>query len=80
MSPTAPGFSLRCQVVALDARLAIREMKKPDGDIRFIVQVAAVSWAATAVPETRLASQILRKVLFRRALGGIMLLSYQTFA
>jgi hypothetical protein len=25
------------------ARLAIREMKRPDGDIRFIVHVAAVS-------------------------------------
>jgi len=26
-----------------DARLAIREMKSPDGDIKFIIHVAAVS-------------------------------------
>jgi hypothetical protein len=52
-----------------DARLAIREMKRPDGDIKFIIQVAAVSWAATAVPETKLANQILRKTRFRQALG-----------
>jgi predicted MFS family arabinose efflux permease len=29
-------------------------MKRPDGDIKFIIHVAAVSCAATAVPETRL--------------------------
>jgi hypothetical protein len=52
-----------------DARLAIREMKRPDGDIKFIIHVAAVSCAATVVPETRLANQILRKTRFRHALG-----------
>jgi hypothetical protein len=72
-SASAPAGSVK-RKNGSDARLAIREMKKPDGDIRFIVHVAAVSSAATAVPETRLASQILRKVLFKRALGGIMLL------
>jgi hypothetical protein len=52
-----------------DARLVIREMKRPDGDIKFIIQVAAVSCAATAAPETKLANQILRKTRFRQALG-----------
>src|SRR5260370_42631676 len=51
------------------ARLDIREMKSPDGDIKFIIHVAAESCAATAVPETRLANQILRKTLFRQALA-----------
>jgi hypothetical protein len=44
-------------------------MKRPDGDIKFIIHVAAVSCAATVVPETRLANQILRKTRFRHALG-----------
>ena len=44
-------------------------MKKPFGDIKFISQVAAVSWAATAVPETKLASQILRNAPFCKAFG-----------
>ena len=52
-----------------DARLVISEMKKPFGDIKFIIQVAAVSWAATAVPETKLASQILRNAPFCKAFG-----------
>jgi len=74
ISASAPAGSVK-RKNGSGAKLAIREMKRPDGDIRFIVHVAAVSCAATAVPETRLASQILRKVLFKRALGGIMLLS-----
>jgi hypothetical protein len=44
-------------------------MKRPDGDIKFIIHVAAVSCAATAVPEIRLANQILRKTRLRQALG-----------
>jgi hypothetical protein len=51
------------------ARLAIRDMKSPDGDIKFIIHVAAVSWAATAVPEARFISQILRKTRLLKALG-----------
>jgi hypothetical protein len=43
-------------------------MKGPDGDIKFIIHVAAVSCAATIVPETRLSNQILRKTRFRQAL------------
>ena len=38
-------------------------------DIKFIIHVAAVSCAATAAPETKLANQILRKTRFRQALG-----------
>jgi hypothetical protein len=52
-----------------EAKLAISEMNRPEGDITFIIQVAAVSWAATAVLETRLASQTLRNARFRQALG-----------
>jgi hypothetical protein len=44
-------------------------MERLDGDIKFIIHVAAVSCAATAVPETKLANQILRKTRFRQALG-----------
>src|SRR3981081_618229 len=44
-----------------DARLVMTEIRKLDGDMVFIIHVAAVSWAATAVPEARLASQIFRK-------------------
>jgi hypothetical protein len=67
-SASAPAGSVK-RKNGSDARLAIREMKRPDGDIKFIIHVAAVSCAATAVPETRLANQILRKTLFRQALG-----------
>ncbi len=41
-SASAPAGSVK-RKNGSDARLAIREMKKPDGDIRFIVHVAAVS-------------------------------------
>src|ERR1700732_1263990 len=67
-SASAPAGSVK-RKNGSDARLAIREMKRPDGEIKFIIHVAAVSCAATAVPETRLANQILRKTLFRQALG-----------
>ena len=67
-SASAPAGSVK-RKNGSDARLAIREMKRPDGDIKFIIHVAAVSCAATAVPETRLANQILRKTRFRQALG-----------
>jgi hypothetical protein len=67
-SASAPAGSVK-RKNGSDARLAIREMKRPDGDIKFIIHVAAVSCAATAVPETKLANQILRKTRFRQALG-----------
>jgi hypothetical protein len=41
-SASAPAGSVK-RKNGSDARLAIREMKSPDGDIRFIVHVAAVS-------------------------------------
>src|SRR5258707_754520 len=41
-SASAPAGSVK-RKNGSDAKLAIREMKRPDGDIRFIVQVAAVS-------------------------------------
>ncbi len=46
-------------------------IESPDGDIKFIIHVAAVSCAATAVPEAKLASQILKKTWFRQALGTV---------
>ena len=66
-SASAPAGSVK-RKNGSDARLAIREMKSPVGDITFIIHVAAVSCAATAVPETRLAIQILRKTRFPQAL------------
>ena len=41
-SASAPAGSVK-RKNGSDAILAIREMKRPDGDIKFIVQVAAVS-------------------------------------
>jgi hypothetical protein len=41
-SANAPAGSVK-RKNGSDARLAIREMKRPDRDIKFIVQVAAVS-------------------------------------
>src|SRR5262249_1623453 len=67
-SASAPAGSVR-RKNGSEARLALREMKRPDGDIKFIIHVPVVSSAATAVPETKLASQILRKTRFRQALG-----------
>ena len=67
-SASAPAGSVK-RKNGSDARLAIREMERPDGDNKFIIHVAAVSCAATTVPEKRLANQILRKTPFRQALG-----------
>jgi hypothetical protein len=67
-SARAPAGSVK-RKKGSDARLAIREMNRPDGEIKFIIHVAAVSCAPTAVPETKLANQILRKTRFRQALG-----------
>jgi hypothetical protein len=41
-SASAPAGSVK-RKKGNDARLAIREMKSPDGDIKFIIHVAAVS-------------------------------------
>ena len=48
-------------------------------DIKFIIHVAAVSCAATAAPETKLANQILRKTRFRQALGVAFIFIWRCF-
>jgi hypothetical protein len=50
-----------------EATVDINERKRGESLTRFIVQVAAVSCAATQVPETKLASHMFRKTGFRRA-------------
>ena len=47
-----------------DATVDIREMKKGDPVETFIIQVAALSWAATQVPEIIVAIQSLLKSRF----------------
>ena len=43
-----------------DATVDIRDSKNVDEPSRFIVQVAAVSWAETQVPESNMANQSFR--------------------
>ena len=50
-----------------DATVDIRESKNVDEPTMFIVQVAAVSCAATHVPESKMANQSFRYSGFRRA-------------
>jgi hypothetical protein len=50
-----------------EATVDINERKRGDSLTLFIVQVAAVSCAATQVPEIKLASHMFRKTGFRRA-------------
>ena len=50
-----------------DATVDIRERKSGKWLTWFMVQVAAVSCAATHVPEIRLANHMLRYIGFRRA-------------
>ena len=51
-----------------EATVDISDIKKGDGLKVFITQVAAVSWAATQIHETRLATHNFLKVGFRNAL------------
>ena len=51
-----------------EATVDISEIKKGDAVSVLITQVAVVSWAATQVPETRLAIHNFLKVGFRNAL------------
>jgi hypothetical protein len=51
-----------------EATVDISDVKKGDAVSVFITHVAAVSWAATHVPETRLAIHKFLKVGFRSAL------------
>src|SRR5260370_7394292 len=66
MSASAPAGSVK-KKNGSEATVAIRERNRAESLTRFIVQVAAVSCAATHVPETKLASHMLRKTGFRRA-------------
>ncbi len=50
-----------------DATVDIRESKNVDEPTMFIVQVAAVSCAATHVPESKMANQSFRYSGFRKA-------------
>jgi len=50
-----------------EATVDIRERNKGESLTRFMVQVAAVSCAATHVPEIKLANHMFRKTGFRRA-------------
>src|SRR5438034_8353979 len=50
-----------------DDTVAINDRNRGESLTRFIIQVAAVSCAATQVPETRLANHMFRKTGFRRA-------------
>jgi hypothetical protein len=51
-----------------EATVDISDIKKGDAVSVFITQVAAVSWAATHVPETRLAIHNFLKVGFCNAI------------
>jgi hypothetical protein len=66
MSASAPAGSVK-KKNGSEATVAIRERNNGEVLARFIVQVAAVSCAATHVPEIKLASHMFRKTGFRRA-------------
>jgi hypothetical protein len=51
-----------------EATVDIRERNKGESLTRFMTHVAAVSWAATQVPEIKLANHMFRKTGFRRAI------------
>src|ERR1700723_1561250 len=67
VSASAPAGSVKMRK-GNEATVDISDIKKGDGVSVFITQVAAVSWAATHVPETRLAIQNFLKVGLRNAL------------
>jgi hypothetical protein len=56
MSDTAPAGSVN-RKYGIEARVDISDKKRGDVVRMFIVQVAAVSYAATQVPEIKLATQ-----------------------
>src|SRR6516162_7907597 len=66
MSARAPAGNVK-KKNGSDATVDIKERNKGESLTRFIVQVAAVSCAATQAPEMRLANHIFRKTGFRRA-------------
>jgi hypothetical protein len=66
MSASAPAGKVN-RKKGREAAVERSERYKGDGVIVFITHVAAMSWAETQHPETRLASQSLQKTGFRRA-------------
>jgi hypothetical protein len=66
MSASAPAGSVKNKNGS-EATVAIRERNNGEVLTRFIDQVAAVSCAATHVPEIKLANHMFRKTGFRRA-------------
>src|ERR1700746_2842400 len=66
MSASAPAGSVK-KKNGSEATVAIRERNNGEVLTRFIVQVAAVSCAATHVPEIKLANHMFRKTGFRSA-------------
>src|ERR1700733_10646796 len=66
MSASAPAGRVK-KKNGNEATVDINDRKRGESLTRFIVQVAAVSCAATQVPEIRLATHIFRKTGFRRA-------------
>jgi hypothetical protein len=65
MSASAPAGSVKRKKGRV-AKVDMRERKSGDGAIVFINQVAAMSYADTALPDSRLAPHKLRKVRFLR--------------
>ena len=66
MSASAPAGSVK-KKNGSEAVVAIKERNNGEELIRFIVQVAAVSCAATHMPEIKLANHMFRNTGFRRA-------------
>jgi hypothetical protein len=64
-SASAPAGSVKTKN-GNEATVDIKEMNKGESLTRFIVQVAAVSCAATQVPEIKLANHMYRKTGFLR--------------
>src|SRR5580704_6673860 len=67
ISASAPAGSVKIRNGS-EATVDISDSKKGDAVRVFITQVAAMSWAATHVPETRLAIHKVLNVGFRKAL------------
>ena len=67
MSAKAPAGKVN-KKKGREAAVDNSERRKGEGLIKFITQVAAMSWAETQQPETTLASQSLRKTGFLSAI------------
>src|ERR1700730_19195391 len=77
MSAKAPAGRVK-RKKGRDATVEIRDSKNVEEPSMFIVQVAAVSCAATQVPESKMADQSFRYTGFRSA-AKVELLSGRTF-